>query len=190
MCQTKTRNFKCMGRSRVRRGKSDFYINKMWKKCQMILIYQWNERRSSQGASLGQSRALCTFPLCSGTRLEGAPCQLSVSRGLHLPECNSATTLGLEDQHSGRLASYWYKKIAIMWLHSVLKTTAFYNYNQDVFCGNRCYLFCTSILHDINVKRGQKKMEKKKLKNECKGGKKAGSVSVIFQSGIFACLKG
>lgn len=34
--------------------------------------------------------------------------------------------------------------------------TAFYSYDKNVFCGNRCYLFCTSILHDIKMKRGQK----------------------------------
>lgn len=45
--------------------------------------------------------------------------------------------------------------------------TAFYSYNENVFCGNRCYLFCTSILHDIKVKRGQtKKKGKKKQRNK------------------------
>lgn len=61
--------------------------------------------------------------------------------------------------------------------------TAFYSYNENVFCGNRCYLFCTSILHDIKVKRGQKKKKGKKLKRQKRSGKKNKNsryVSFIF----------
>lgn len=50
--------------------------------------------------------------------------------------------------------------------------TAFYSYDENVFCGNRCYLFCTSILHDIkreawtkkNVKKNQRSGKKRKKK--------------------------
>lgn len=43
--------------------------------------------------------------------------------------------------------------------------TAFYS-SENVFCGDRCYLFCTSILHDIKVKRGQQKNVRKKYRTK------------------------
>lgn len=44
--------------------------------------------------------------------------------------------------------------------------TAFYSYDKNLFCGNRCYLFCTSILHDIKTKRGQKEEKNRILKKQ------------------------
>lgn len=59
--------------------------------------------------------------------------------------------------------------------------TAFYSYDENVFCGNRCYLFCTSILHDIKVKRGHKKKGKKSKKQKRSDKKKTlGSVCHSF----------
>lgn len=70
--------------------------------------------------------------------------------------------------------------------------TAFYSYNENVFCGNRCYLFCTSILHDIQVKRGQQKKRKKikETKKKCqkKRKKKSRYVSFIFYLETNLCM--
>lgn len=50
--------------------------------------------------------------------------------------------------------------------------TAFYSYNENVFCGNRCYLFCTSILHDIKREAWTKKKGKKNQRSGKKRKKK------------------
>lgn len=81
---------------------------------------------------------------------------------LHVPECNSTMTLGLDKSIQRQVQHNYAKKKCDL---IAFLNTAFYSYDENVFCGNRCYLFCTSILHDIKVKRGHEKKRENKKEN-------------------------
>lgn len=102
---------------------------------------------------------------------------------LHFPECNSTTTLGLDKSIAIGQHNYAKRKCDLI----AFLNTAFYSYNENVFCGNRCYLFCTSILHDLKVKRGQKKKGKKSKKQK-RSDKKNQAVCVIHFSETNLCM--